>query len=86
MMRYGDTLKNGAAVLAFTSTPGGSVVLADVTGLSAHRFATWLVGAKGETFAGHYYHDIAEAIDDFGKRAAAKTSLANFLIAADRRI
>ena len=67
-MRHGDTLKNGAKVVAFMSGPCGSTVIADSVGLSAHKFCVWTVGAKNETFNGFYTDDYSDALSEFERR------------------
>jgi hypothetical protein len=60
-------LKNGAEVLAYSSTgkDPGHVVLAR---WRENEYATWVTDEDGYAYWGHYFTDLAEAKADYMKR------------------
>lgn len=71
VIEVGKTLPNGATVLAHKPGDRGyEIVLAFVfPQISEDPFVTWSVTPEGgEAFWGHYYQDIAEALDDYKER------------------
>ena len=73
----GDRLPNGAKVLDRTAVVGGSganyyksswIVLADTDRHAADPFVTWVMDDAGNTFWGHYWHDITAATADYNLR------------------
>lgn len=70
----GATLPNGTTLLAFTPVPyvGRVIVLAVRATPNAHDpFATWEARIEGDTYSGHYFHRLDEALADFNQRVAA---------------
>lgn len=58
-------LKNGATII----DTNGQVVLANWQG-HGRPFVTWRLDQQGNTFLGHYYASLIEAVVDFQERAA----------------
>lgn len=67
--KVGDTLRNGAMVIAIQKRArhdDSRVVLAYREGND--EYVTWVMDADGNTFWGHYFFDIAKAAADFAER------------------
>lgn len=56
-------LKNGTTLIERR----GDVVLAKTDG--AQPYATWKIDGDGNTYWGHYFDDLIEAVDDFVRRS-----------------
>ena len=68
----GQTLDNGALVIAAKRADGEYVVLALTHGTDSAAvhdpYVTWAANKEHGTFWGHYFDNIADAVEDFGKR------------------
>ena len=77
MLVPGDTMKNGATVLAVKGRreEGAQVVLAMWTKSGRYKeysakaeFITWVVSDEGDAFWGTYCQDLLDAVEDFKGR------------------
>ena len=77
-------LKNGAEILSLAMRKGGrgerpylGYVLAR-TGMGAHEYVSWMCASddafEWECMQGNYYHDLAEAYDNWLERVTRGTS------------
>ena len=57
-------LKNGAIQIERK----GNTVLALWEG-HHHPYVTWRINEQGDTYLGHYFEDVVEAVRDFDQRA-----------------
>jgi len=63
VLKEGAVLPNGAEVLYFAVSPfTGTVVLCK---WGDNEFVTWKLGKAGDAYWGHYFKDLAMAVDDF---------------------
>lgn len=62
----GDTLKNGATVIAFDDKT--KVVLAGSVAGRVNEYITWSIDEDGNCYHGHYFASIQEAVKDFTDR------------------
>ena len=58
------TLNNGAFVLAVKPSQNGFIVMAKFNG----SFVTWSVDNKMDSYWGHYFETLDEALEDFNIR------------------
>jgi hypothetical protein len=66
MIKPGDKLANGATALVFMKRGDKRLVLADFGG--HHRFVTWRLDDNNNTFLGHYFSSVEEALKDLEVR------------------
>lgn len=69
-LHVGDRLPNGFMVLDTAANNYNSYVLAESPGNHVHRYATWMLGYRNDTYYGHYFMTIMEAMEDFKERLA----------------
>lgn len=71
-LSVGETLPNGAKVVAFSATHQKVVVLAEWEkgGLpnDGKEYITWQLDEKKNAYWGHYYSDFKDALADFEDR------------------
>lgn len=66
--KLGQTLANGAIVIACREIVHGYVVLALRLGYSRDEYATWICTNDADTCNGHYYDNIKDATFDYLER------------------